>query len=69
MKNSSSPGRVLTTDEVKRLARQLVPRYSQRVCGVISAALKSGVELYTRVRVRCHAAISTDHGTVPSRPG
>ena len=35
MKNSStpSPGRVLTTDEVKRLARQLVPRYSQRPAG------------------------------------
>ena len=33
MKNSFSPGRVLTTDEVKRLARQLVPRYSQRPAG------------------------------------
>ena len=35
MKNSSTPppGRVLTTDEVKRLAKQLVPRYSQRPAG------------------------------------
>jgi hypothetical protein len=27
------PGRVLTTDAVERLARQLVPRYSQRPAG------------------------------------
>jgi hypothetical protein len=30
---SSRPGRVLTTDAVKRLAMQLVPKYSQRPAG------------------------------------
>jgi hypothetical protein len=35
MKNSasSSPGRVLTTDAVERLGRQLVPKYSQHPAG------------------------------------
>jgi hypothetical protein len=30
---SSRPGRVLTTDAVKRLAMQLVPKYSQHPAG------------------------------------
>jgi hypothetical protein len=44
MKNSSmpSPGRVLTTDEVKRLARQLVPRYSKRPAGAAGTAETPG---------------------------
>jgi hypothetical protein len=47
MKNSASsrPERVLTTDAVERLARQLVPRYSQHLAG---AALRRKLQALER---------------------
>ena len=44
---SSRPGRVLTTDAVERLARQLVPRYSQHPAG---AAVRRKLQALERNR-------------------
>ena len=54
MKNSASsrPGRVLTTDAVERLARQLVPRYSQHPAGAAVRRKLQALERNCRFTLR-----------------